>query len=120
MTSSVLFNIEDVEFDQHLFAIHGDQYVTGLVVSVGPSGQVVESAEYLAGIKHGPAYTFDDANTLRSEIPYRSGVANGVAKVWDSSGKLRAEMTYRNGRPVWVRRWDESGAPVTPRANQAP
>ena len=46
MTSPVLFNLRDVEFDQHLFAIHGDQYVTGLVVTVGPSGQVVASAEY--------------------------------------------------------------------------
>jgi hypothetical protein len=29
-------------------------------------------------------------------------------------------MTYPNGRPVRVRRWDESGAPVTPGTNQAP
>lgn len=70
-----------------------------------------EKGEYVNKARHGPAITWHDENTIRTEAFYSEGKLSGSVKTYSPEGTLLEVKTYRNGEPDgrWIK-WHNDGS----------
>ena len=109
MVETPEYERDDVEYNDMLLMVVGDEPITGQVVVRNAAGVIVESVDYFHGIKHGSSREFYDNGVRKSVIEFQAGVPQGTGMAWWQSGALKAEVVYDGGDVVSAREWDPAG-----------
>lgn len=75
-----------------------------------PSGQIMETGSFVAGLRSGVWTRMSESGNKTGEGSYFNGQKHGKWMVWDEKGTKRFEMEYVNGEKAntWYN-WDENG-----------